>query len=273
MERIAKTTILFLVLFVWYDLHFNIYVMSDVVESHRLVNLKPCSPSGELPNAIGSLTISDSERLRLVKKLINEGADVNEKFCYGMTPLLLASSIPRKEFDPILEVLVEKGANVNYKTDQGTTALHNVVIGNRVKSVFILLANGAEVNVRDDEGRTPLHFASSKKIVEVLLQNGASPKLVDIYGNSPIHKMNDESIIRQLLKFGADINAQNLYGKTPLHRVVMNIKRNHSLIKIAKYLIKNGADPSIKDKKGMTPLDYASDTVKLELMEFIDKVQ
>lgn len=55
----------------------------------------------------------------LVKKLIEYGADINEK-SYGMTPLMVAARYNKTE---ILKLLLANGANANVKDEKGFTAL------------------------------------------------------------------------------------------------------------------------------------------------------
>lgn len=55
----------------------------------------------------------------LVKKLIEYGADVNEK-SYGMTPLMVAARYNKVE---IIKILLENGAKVNEKDEKGFNAL------------------------------------------------------------------------------------------------------------------------------------------------------
>jgi ankyrin repeat protein len=57
--------------------------------------------------------------IELVKKLIEYGADINEK-SFGMTPLMVAARYNKVE---IIKVLLENGAKQNQKDEKGFTAL------------------------------------------------------------------------------------------------------------------------------------------------------
>jgi ankyrin repeat protein len=62
----------------------------------------------------------------------------------------------------------------------------------------------------------------------------------------------DLDSVKELVESGENINEQNDQGYTPLHEAV---KGNY--LKIANYLIENGADPHIKNNKGETALMIA----------------
>ncbi len=59
------------------------------------------------------------DEVEIVKKLIEYGADVNEK-SFGMTPLMIAARYNKVE---IIKILLDKGARQKDKDDKGFTAL------------------------------------------------------------------------------------------------------------------------------------------------------
>lgn len=61
-------------------------------------------------------------------------------------------------------------------------------------------------------------------------------------------------------KHGGNLNSKDLYGKTPLHYcVIKKLSPN-----IYKSLVTHGADPSICDKIGLSPLDYLNEQRSME---------
>ncbi|XP_058097997.1 ADP-ribosylation factor GTPase-activating protein AGD4-like isoform X2 [Magnolia sinica] len=62
--------------------------------------------------------------------------------------------------------------------------------------------------------------------------------------------VSDLVMLELLLQFGADINACDFHGRTPLHHCIS--KRNNTC---AKYLLRRGARPSIRDGGGLTALE------------------
>ena len=69
------------------------------------------------------------------------------------------------------------GDNIIESRDaEGRTALHQASAGGHTEEARLLLDRGADVNARTNNGFTPLHFASilgSLAVVELLLDRGA----------------------------------------------------------------------------------------------------
>ncbi|CAL4065137.1 unnamed protein product, partial [Meganyctiphanes norvegica] len=66
--------------------------------------------------------------------------------------------------------------------------LHQAAYWGRLETAQMLLEEGADVNVRNNEGRTPLHWAAMRghvDMVKLLLDNGANPNLTNIYSRTP----------------------------------------------------------------------------------------
>ncbi len=60
-------------------------------------------------------------------------------------------------------LLVEKGAAVNQRQEQGFTALHEAAQAGSVPLVELLLAHGADLEARTDDGRSAHDIAAQGK--------------------------------------------------------------------------------------------------------------
>jgi ankyrin repeat protein len=110
----------------------------------------------------------------IVAALVADGANVDERDHYGLTPLMYACIAGRGDY---VAVLLRYKANVNARSQTGVTALMccsampgGVAIARR------LIGVGAHVNARDTAGRSVLMYAASLgnvDLVRVLLDNHA----------------------------------------------------------------------------------------------------
>jgi ankyrin repeat protein len=95
--------------------------------------------------------------LNTVKRLLENGASVNERNNDGVAPLQIA--ITRKNPD-MVSLLLENGANVNELNRYGNTPLHFVNVlnwGHKNPEISkLLLEKGADMTLTDARGRTPL---------------------------------------------------------------------------------------------------------------------
>ncbi|MHC4534324.1 MAG: ankyrin repeat domain-containing protein [Planctomycetota bacterium] len=133
----------------------------------------------------------------IVELLISKGADVS--------PLHLAIS---KKDETKARRLIEAGADVNKRTQYGTTPLHIAVYSDLKNIVKLLISKGADVNNKDNWDWTPLHSAvySSKDMVELLIDKGADTTARDGNYRAPLwyaKKRGHAEIIDLLRKHGA----------------------------------------------------------------------
>jgi calcium-independent phospholipase A2 len=89
---------------------------------------------------------------------------------FGGTPLHWSCS------RQVIETLVDMGCDINSCNFDGRTALHVMVLRNRLECVVALLSRDAHVNIGDHDGNTPLHLAvmqGSAAVVQALVIFGA----------------------------------------------------------------------------------------------------
>ena len=177
---------------------------------HATVTVEPApSPGGDSSDDEQDTSLHsavEKGRNGLVEKLLNCGADVNERDELLQTPLDVASKEGKFE---IARTLINYGADVNCRDVIGWTPLHTAARSGHIDVARLLLENGAEVNATQRNYQTPLHIASLNghlKVVQLLLERGANVQLRNSYGRTPSQEASTrgyQKIARSLSKYGA----------------------------------------------------------------------
>ena len=128
-----------------------------------------------------------------VSRLIDQGADVNEKDEVGITPLVGAAHYGSKV---IVALLIAKGADVNLTDNYSETPLHMAAKEGYEDIAELLISKGAEINAKDNLGNTPLHKAAlndQNDVAQLLLAKGANPDMENSSGVTPIMIANEKA--------------------------------------------------------------------------------
>ena len=156
------------------------------------------------------------------------------------------------------------------------TALHSASYKGHLQVVRYLLRHGVDANVRDSGKDTPFLLASWQGHTDVarcLLEHGADMELRDQLDNSPLRlaAFNGHiDAVRFLLEHDADVNSTDNEGATPLHGLMWGPGFKADRPKIARLLLKAGANPNACTHDLRTPLHLASvDTDLLEVLRVL----
>jgi uncharacterized protein len=164
---------------------------------------------------------AQSGQVEAAKLLLDKGVSPNQPGD-NESPLMTAAT---QENPALLKLLVERGANVNYKNEYGTTALTLAVKNKKPASVKLLLEKGADVS-GEDKGNHGTHGTAlllaaqgvRLDLVQALLDAGASAN--ETFNGRPVLLTavlaGSADIVKALIAKGADVNAKTPNGDTAL---------------------------------------------------------
>lgn len=201
----------------------------------------------------------------LARLCIAKGANVDaldtEKFS-TKSALHRAVMRPKQDF---AEALLDGGANIEIEEfDRHNTPLSllcksqsGAMSKTEIANAKWLISRGANINAKNDSDETPLHHAagSSREMTQFLLEKGAKIT-TNKWGMTPLYYCfstndKDKALWDLLIAAGCDVNHNGERG-TVLH----NAQSHWNPTGVA-YLLSKGADPSLKDNDGETPLESA----------------
>jgi ankyrin repeat protein len=134
--------------------------------------------------------IAFSHDVGLLKCMINLGADVNIKANNGSTCLHSAS---KEDCIDILEALIQAGADLEAQDLDGDTALNHAASTGNFEAIKLLMkvTNGTLLNKRNNFGTNALMYAcsveKSLEICKYLVKKGVDIKAVDKEGKNCIY--------------------------------------------------------------------------------------
>lgn len=218
--------------------------------------------------------------LEVVELLIRQGANINAKDRWGLTPLFYALKNQNHSFANLLYIhraemgvavaalegdfdgvhrFLRQGARVNIKIGKGSSLLHLASQSGSVDVVNLLLNHKARVNIRDEERLTPLLLAvryGHENVVHRLIQAGAAVNTVS-KGLTPLYeavRRGDKTISQRLLANGAWLECPG--QRRPLLHVAVE-RGDRDLVEL---LLSYGAEVNRRDAFpfGNTPLHLAA---------------
>lgn len=210
-----------------------------------------------------------------VRLLLEAGAALDARSTAGFTALLFAVREARLE---ALEVLIEAGADVDALAPDGTSALNVAIVNGYYEVASVLLDHGASPNLPDARG-SPLHT-----IAWLRYPGATGNAAVGAEADAPVRpigRVTSIELVRKLLAKGADPNARIDWAESRFSKIA-GTARNPPGLTLGRHLItfngatpfyvaakngdpelmrvlyEGGADPTLPNRVGVTPLMVAA---------------
>ena len=231
-------------------------------------DIEKADPNGMTPLLFAII----NDHMPLAKMLIERGANINVVDWYGESPLWAAVDARNMAVDSgsfeqhadrdggleIIKLLIEKGADVNHRVKEyppirrwlmglgslawvdftGQTPFLRAALSGDVTVMKLLLEHGADPNVPTYNGTTALMAAAGVNwVVNETFDEGSEALL---------------EAVKLCHSLGNEINATNSMGLAAIHGAA-----NRGSDNIIEYLAENGADLTMKDEIGRTPMAWA----------------
>lgn len=236
--------------------------------------------------------------------LLSRGSDILKKDVRGISPLSKAIQYGKNEYVSILyDKYLESGNSIQIHEKP----LHVAIVFNQYKIIELLLQKGLNINVVNEQNETALHLAithgTSEAVIKLLVENGSNLIMLNKKGMTPLHESirldyfsafeiitNRYVLLRQkidsydvplhqaiyygriqmverLIQLGCDIHLQaNAYGGMPLFLTIdMCYKykqQGHSYshyIQMIQLLLSNGVNVKKRNENQLLPIEYAEE--------------
>jgi len=226
------------------------YDYADVV-----VSLLKYNPKLEFSPPVGSdwtalSAASSNGHARIVRLLLEAGADVNHKSKLGEMPLQYAVNNNRAD---LVDIIMEFRPNLHLQDNVGDTALNSFNSEGEIPISMIrsLINGGSDIETRSNTRETPLCRAvrfEKPELVHYLISRKANLNAKGTKFGGPLHvacRWNNFQIVEILVKAGADVDLvdEESSAATPLQSAFRGFAENGEYDiheKIVKCLLEEG---------------------------------
>ncbi|KAK6419518.1 hypothetical protein LTR81_007340 [Elasticomyces elasticus] len=202
-------------------------------------------------------SIPENNRLSIMKKLHQSGADISHADALGRT--LLHYAALDDEFVTIAAYLLDQGLDVDAKDHRGWTALHCAALGGFCgpETVGTLLKAGADRSIKNKEGMIPLNIAALYRQPEI-------EQMLSITTGEPSSSSGDATRLWQNILHDSSVytmedlsqnSAEELTERNPLGYTVLHCAVESGNLATMKALLEDGrVSGSTVNAVGLTAL-------------------
>jgi len=209
-----------------------------------------------------------------LNRMIIEGIDINCIDDKGCTALIRASGHSRRA---VVSFLLQQDADVELRSNNGSTALSSSIIGNCRRVAGLLLDKGANPNGLGPSNYSYATIAAAQwndAMLSILYRSGSDVFILNSQQQNLLHIIalaaefynninNAKTSIQFLIDHGMDINAVDMNGNSPLMILCGTHKNKYkvddrNIASIVHFMIKQGAAPAMTNHSKKSAFDAAS---------------
>ncbi|XP_048254580.1 putative ankyrin repeat protein RF_0381 [Haliotis rufescens] len=228
--------------------------------------------------------------LGMVKYILSQNIlDINSRTKCNRTPVMMAAN---RGYRDVFAVLVSKGADVSLRDQRGNNILLYTCAGGQVEMVkYVLSMNKVDINrrgqhgwtsvmvaarlgnreIRDRRERTPVMAAACaghKDVVKLLINAGSNVSLVEDHGYNILHIATCIGHVA-MVKYILSQNILDINSRTKCNRTPVMMAANRSYRNVLAVLVSEGADVSLRDRRGNNILHYTCAGGQMEMVKYV----
>jgi len=172
--------------------------------------------------------------------------------------------------------LIAAGADLDVRDGAGRTPAHVAAFASHNSAVAALAAGGADMNALENrvyDVLTIAAVANDPDMVSLAIELGNRPDLItSIYDGTALiaaAHLGHHDVVARLVAGGAPLDHVNNLAWTALIEAVVLGDGGPDHIKTVQVLVDAGADKSIGDRNGVTPLQHATARGYTDIMELL----
>jgi ankyrin repeat protein len=214
------------------------------------------------------LMAADLGKVEYVRVALIQGASIDTRSDYGVTPLMYASQGGHIE---VVSLLLVMGAKIDIKPyGSNETALMSAIKNGYYEVAELLIISGADFTLNDLYERSIMHLAALSGVWEsadMLLYYDLPVDVRDEDEKTPLMYAafcNFDAVVRVFIVNNANVNLVDFEGNSALHFAAIR-----GGVESAKELINAGINLETKNEKHFTALDLAVMKGNTEMVTFL----
>ena len=172
--------------------------------------------------------------------------------------------------------LIAEGADLEATDEHGRTAVHIAAFASRVAMIGLLAQAGADMNTLENDAYDAVTIAAVAKdlgtLKAALTAGNSAANITSRYDGTALiaaAHLGHHEVVRVLIEAGAPLDHVNNLGWTALIEAVVLGDGGNNHQQCVRHLLAAGADASIPDRHGATPLQLAQSRGYTEIVKLL----